>query len=120
MDITKILAELKKDPGFAENVGMTLIHNGTVRGWSRKDRQEVKAIRVRHDYDKIESIRQELEQNEGIYRIITEAYEGDFKPGDDVMYLIVAGDIRENVKATLAELLDRIKSEAVTKEEIFA
>jgi len=120
MDLTKTLAELKKDPGFAENVGMTLIHNGTVRGWSRKGHKEVKAIRVRHNYDKIESIRKELEQNEGIYRIITEAFEGDFKPGDDVMYLIVAGDIRENVKATLAELLDRIKSEAVTKEEIFA
>lgn len=28
MDTTKILADLKKRPGFAENVGMVLVHNG--------------------------------------------------------------------------------------------
>ena len=33
------------------------------------------------------------------------------------LLLVVAGDIRENVKATFAELLDRIKSEAVVKQE---
>ena len=36
------------------------------------------------------------------------------------LFIIVAGDIRENVKATLAEVLDRIKAEAVTKREVFA
>ena len=38
--------------------------------------------------------------------------------GDDLLFLIVAGDIRENVKPALGELLDRIKSEAVTKQEL--
>ena len=42
------------------------------------------------------------------------------KPGDDALFLIVAGDIRENVKSALGDLLDRIKSEAVAKREIFA
>ena len=32
MDTTKILADLKKRPGFTENVGMVLVHNGVVRG----------------------------------------------------------------------------------------
>ena len=31
MDTTKVLADLKKRPGFAENVGMVLVHNGVVR-----------------------------------------------------------------------------------------
>lgn len=39
------------------------------------------------------------------------------KPGDDLLFLVVAGDIRENVKSVFAELLDRIKSEAVLKQE---
>ena len=30
MDTTKILADLKKRPGFTENVGMVLVHNGVV------------------------------------------------------------------------------------------
>ena len=28
MDTTKILADLKKRPGFTENVGMVLVHTG--------------------------------------------------------------------------------------------
>ena len=42
---------------------------------------------------------------------------GELKPGDDVLFLVVAGDIREHVKATFSELLDRIKAEAVIKQE---
>lgn len=43
MDTTKILADLKKRPGFTENVGMVLVHNGVVRGWApgRPCRREI-------------------------------------------------------------------------------
>jgi molybdopterin synthase catalytic subunit len=41
------------------------------------------------------------------------------QPGDDLLFIVVAGDIRENVKPVLADLLDRIKAEAVSKSEIF-
>lgn len=120
MDINQAIADLKKEPGFNDNVGMILVHNGIVRGWSRKDRAEVTAIEVNPDRDKIEEIRQDIEAKEGIFRAVAHAYSGPMKPGDDVLYLIVAGDIRENVKAALAEFLDRVKAEAVTKKEIFA
>ena len=90
MDTTKILADLKKRPGFTENVGMVLVHNGVCR---------------------------EMEQQPGIFCIHAEAVEGELKPGDDVLFLVVAGDIREHVKATFSELLDRIKAEAVIKQE---
>jgi molybdopterin synthase catalytic subunit len=46
-----------------------------------------------------------------------EAKSGRLKPGDDLLFIIVAGDIRENVKPVLSDLLDRIKSEAVKKTE---
>lgn len=120
MDISKTIADLKEDPKFAENVGMVLIHNGVVRGWSRGDHSKVSTIDIRVDYDKAEQIRQEIEAMEGIYKVVMEAHEGHMKPGDDVLFLVVAGDIRENVKPALAEMLDRIKSEAVTKKEHFA
>ncbi|NDV18530.1 molybdenum cofactor biosynthesis protein [Pseudodesulfovibrio sp. JC047] len=120
MDINKALAALKKEPGFADNVGMVLVHNGIVRGWSRKDHSEVSAIEVTPDLDKIEEIRQEIEAYEGIFKARAYALSGRMQPGDDVLYLIVAGDIRENVKAALADFLDRVKAEAVSKKEIFA
>ncbi|WP_421902678.1 molybdenum cofactor biosynthesis protein MoaE [Maridesulfovibrio sp.] len=120
MDISKKIAELKQDPEFAENVGMILIHNGVVRGWSRGTREEVTGIEIKADRDKIEEIRKEHEQLPGIYKIVTHANEGVFKPGDDLLFLIVAGDIRENVKACLSSLLDRVKAEAFSKKEILA
>ena len=120
MDISKKIAEMKQDPGFAENVGMVLIHNGTVRGWSRGDHSDITRMEVKSDIEKIDRICREVEQMEGIYKVAFEANSGVMEPGDDVLFLIVAGDIRENVKPALATLLDRVKAEAVTKKEYFA
>lgn len=120
MDISKAIAELKKEPGFAEHVGMILVHNGVVRGWSRTDGAPVTAVEVRVDPAKIEAIRQDIEARPGIFRVLVEAREGVLQVGDDVLFLVVAGDIREHVKPALAELLDRIKAEAVTKRELGA
>ncbi len=120
MDISKRIAEMKKLPGFVDNVGMILIHNGTVRSWSRNTKKSVAALEVSPDSKKIETIRQELMKREGIFEIVIEANSGQFQPGDDLLFLIVAGDIRENIKPVLAELLDRVKAEALTKKEIMA
>ena len=120
MDITKTLAELKQEPGFSEHVGMMLVHNGVVRAWSRADHAPVSSVRVCADKGRMGDICREMEQRPGIFRILAEANEGELKPGDDLLFLVVAGDIRENVKSAFAELLDRIKAEAVVKEETTA
>lgn len=118
MDITKTLQELKQRPGFSEHVGMMLVHNGVVRAWSRADHAAVGRVLVRPDRPRMEAIRREMEQRPGIFAVLAEAAEGELLPGDDLLFLVVAGDIRENVKAVFAELLDRIKAEAVVKEEL--
>lgn len=118
MDITKKIEELKQQPGFQDNVGMILIHNGVVRNWSRKDKSKVSLLEVTPDHDKIEQLRREYLQHEGIFDILVEARQGTFAPGEDLLFIIVAGDLRENIKPVLAELLDRIKAEGVTKREI--
>lgn len=117
MDISKAIGELKARPDFSDNVGMILVHNGIVRSWSRQDRSSVTSIEVNADTDRIAILRQEYLQFPGIYDIVIEARSGLLKPGDDLLFIIVAGDIREHVKPVLADLLDRIKSEAVTKKE---
>ncbi len=119
MDISKTIAAMKQDPAFAENVGMVLIHNGTVRSWSRDDHFPVSQIEVAADESKVEQIRGEIEQMEGIFKVVVETHSGVMQPGDDLLFLIVAGDIRENVKPALALLLDRIKAEAISKKEIY-
>ncbi|RLE45600.1 molybdenum cofactor biosynthesis protein [Candidatus Woesearchaeota archaeon] len=119
MDISKTIAEMKQDPTFAKNVGMVLVHNGTVRGWSRGDHSPVNRVDVVADQAKIEQIRCEIEKLTGIYKVVVEARSGVMQPGDDLLFLIVAGNIRENVKPAFAKLLDRIKAEAISKKETF-
>lgn len=118
MDISRAIAAMKQKPGFTEKVGMVLVHNGVVRAWSRKDRGQVTVLEVTPDQEKIEMIREELMNRPGIFDIVVEAKSGRFKPGDDLLFLIVAGDIRENVKPVLSELLDRVKAEAIAKKEM--
>jgi len=118
MDISQTITELKKRPDFTDHVGMILIHNGTVRNWSRRDHGRVTALETKVDEALVEKLRQEYKQKPGIYEIIIETRSGRFQPGDDLLFIIVAGDLRENIKPVLSELLDRVKAEAISKKEI--
>ena len=120
MDISGRIAEMKSQPDFKKNVGMILVHNGVVRAWSRQDGRDVVALEVKPDLAKIEEIRQEFLQKPGIFNIVIEPLEGRFEPGDDLLYIIVAGDVRENVKPVLAKVLDRVKAGPIQKKEIMA
>ncbi len=117
MDISQAIAELKKKPGFTENVGMVLVHNGVVRAWSRKGHEPVERLEVRPNQEKIEVICRELTERPGIFSVTAHAKSGTFLPGDDLLFIIVAGDIRENVIPTLTDALNRIKAEAIGKSE---
>lgn len=120
MDISKTIAKLKKRADFVDHVGMILIHNGTVRNWSRADHGRVVALETRVDHDHLERLRQTYLEKPGIYEIIIEARSGRFQPGDDLLFILVAGDLREHIKPVLSELLDRVKAEAISKQEISA
>ena len=39
--------------------------------------------------------------------------------GDDIMYLVIAGDIRENVQTALRDALDKIKTTATKKKQSY-
>ena len=117
MNISNEIQKLKKLPNFAEKVGMILVHNGVVRATSRNGKKVLKLI-VKVDYDKINSFIEEFSREKGIFKIIVKANQGEFFPLDDLLFIIVAGDIRDNVKDTLSTLLEKIKLECIKKEEI--
>lgn len=117
VDLSTVLTDLKQEPGFADQVGMILIHNGVVRGHARESKNTVQQLQVIPNRQKIEFLRQEYESRPGIFRILIHANEGTFQPGQDLLFIIVAGDIRENVHPVLSELLNRIKAEAMRKVE---
>ncbi len=114
MDINKMMQEIKNHPDF-DSVGMVLCHNGVVRATSR-DGRKVSGLRVAADHEKLRQILAEQKQTPGILDIRVEiAEDRDLAVGDDVMLLLVAGDIRENVIAVLTETLNLIKSTVTSK-----
>lgn len=117
MTLDQMAAEIKSRPGYEEQAGMILLHNGTVRAWSRDGHKKVLAIEVTPDEVKIGRICEELGSRPGIFAISAQANPGLLKPGDDLLYLAVAGDVRENVIPVFSELLNRIKAEGVRKKE---
>ncbi|MGE4538728.1 molybdenum cofactor biosynthesis protein MoaE [Desulfovibrio sp. JY] len=117
MDISKTIAELKTLPGFLEKVGMVLVHNGMARATSRNG-APVGTLKVKVDQDLVEKFRQEGEAMPGMFRVLVEARAGTFAPGDDLLFIVAAGDIREHVLASLTYTLTHIKAEAITKTEI--
>jgi len=120
MDISQVIQELKKESGFKDNVGMVLVHNGVVRGRPRHGETTVTGLEVAPDEAVIEKLRRKHEQRPGIFRIVVQAEKGRFEPGDDLLFIVVAGDIRENVHPVLADLLNDIKSQAMHKTEFTA
>jgi molybdopterin synthase catalytic subunit len=118
MDINKMMQDLKNHPGF-DSVGMVLCHNGVVRATSR-DGRKVSGLKVAVDHQKLALILAEQQHMDGILDIRVEIAENrDLSVGDDVMLLLVAGDIRENVIAVLTETLNLIKSTVTTKTEYY-
>lgn len=120
MHIDDMMESLRAQEGFAENVGMVLIHNGVVRGWSRQNHQNVIAVEVSPKEDVIAAIVKDIEARPGIWRVLVKAESGLKKPGDDLLKLVVAGDVRENVIPALSDLLNRVKAEGFNKREVMA
>jgi molybdopterin synthase catalytic subunit len=111
-----MIESIKGNPDY-DKVGMILCHNGVVRGTSR-DGRAVKGLRVAVDHQKLADIVSAQKKIPGIVDIKVEiAEDRDLAVGDDVMLLLVAGDIRENVIKVLTDTLNLIKSTVTSKTE---
>jgi len=109
------LAEVKHDPAAAD-VGMYLCHNGVVRSYSR-DGRPVSGMELSVDRTRLEEAVAAAREMEGISVVRAWVNEGHLAVGDDIMYVLVGGDIRDNVFAALQELVRSIKSGVVSELE---
>ncbi len=117
VSMDQLIARVKAHPKIS-NVGMILCHNGIVRGLDRSGKEKVSGLNVRCHREKIEEIRSWAETQPGIVCVIIEALEGELRVGDDLLYVVVAGDIRGNVISAFTGIMDRVKSEGVSKLEL--
>lgn len=118
MNADALISKIKVHPAY-DRVGMILCHNGVVRGTSR-DGRKVTGLRVSVDRERLDQVLADQRARPGIVDIQVEiAADQDLVVGDDVMLLVVAGDIRENVIDSLTDTLNAIKATVTTKTEFF-
>ncbi len=109
----------------APKIGMYLTHNGIVRQSSKasvrngETERKVIAMDFSYDEDKLNAVLADARAMEGIYYIRVWLNEGRLKTGDDIMYVLIGGDIRPRVVDCLQYLVGRIKNECVVETEIF-
>ena len=118
------LQEAKAHPS-APKIGMYLTHNGIVRGtpkakvrFGAEDAGEVTGMRFDYDADKVDAVIADAYKMEGIYYIKVWLNRGVLEAGDDIMYVLIGGDIRPHVVDALQYLVGRIKTECVTETEL--
>ena len=115
MDLNKMIATIKANPNF-HKTGMIASHIGIVRSFSRNGKS-VEAVDVEFDQAKIEQILSDMKSRPGIVDVLIQTNTGHLAVGDEIMAVVVAGDIRENVFPVLIDTVERLKSEASTKTE---
>jgi molybdopterin synthase catalytic subunit len=118
VNLLELMDRIRHRPDF-DKVGMILAHNGVVRGFSR-DGRKISGLSVSVDHAKLREIVETQKKSPGIVEILVEIEEN--KPlsvGDDIMLIVVAGDIREHVIATLEKTLNLVKQTVTKKTEYY-
>jgi len=117
------LKEAKADPQ-ASMVGMFLVHNGVVRespkALVRKgidDGSRVTGMDFSYDQEKVDTVIKESYKLKGVYYIKVWLNHGYLELGDDIMYVLVGGDIRPHVIDALQFIVEKIKTECVREIE---
>ena len=119
------LKEAKQDES-ASKIGMYLVHNGIVRQSAKakvrqgaENTKPVTGLIFSYDQEKVDATIAETYKMDGIYYLRVWLNEGQLAVGDDIMYVLVGGDIRPHVVDALQFLVGNIKSECVTETEIY-
>jgi molybdopterin synthase catalytic subunit len=116
MNLQQMIDKVKEHADYPK-VGMILCHNGVMRATARNGRP-VSELTVQADRTALRQILDDIRQRPGIVEIMAEIHEGKLHPGEDIMYVVAAGDFRENVFAAMMDAVNRIKAEVTRKIEI--
>jgi molybdopterin synthase catalytic subunit len=117
------LEEAKAAPE-ASQVGMFLVHNGVVRETPKSmvregvdDGSRVTGMMFSYDAAKVDAAVAETRKMAGIFYVKAWLNEGSLEVGDDIMLVLIGGDIRPNVIDALQRLITTIKTKCVVEIE---
>lgn len=110
----------------AEDCGMYLVHNGTVRKTAKakvrlqvENVPPVRGMLFSYDQGKVEQSVLAARAMPGIAYVRVWLNEGELHLGDDLMFVLIGGDIRPHVVDALQTLVGTLKRDCVTEQELF-
>ena len=119
------LREAKALPDAPEN-GMYLFHNGVVRAAPKavvrlgEERvQDVGGMLFSYDEEKVAAAIERAKRMPGIFHVRVWLNSGRLALGDDIMLVLIGGDIRPHVIDALQSLVGEIKNHCVIEQEIY-
>jgi molybdopterin synthase catalytic subunit len=122
LTLQEVIESTKKIPDY-KKVGAITLFVGVVRGETKRG-ESVKSLQLEAYEEKadeaLERICNDLKKTKkGIIDVQIHHFTGEFKIGEDLVYVLVAGGHRENVFPVLREAVERYKNEApIFKKEI--
>ncbi len=114
-DVNEWIRAVKSQPD-AGGIGMILSHQGVVRGTSRSG-ELVTGMDLSVDRPRLAEVLAEAATWPGVVAVRAWVNEGSLAVGDDIMKVLVAGDIREHVFDALQRLVALLKTEVVSEVE---
>ena len=115
-DVNEWFRDINAQAG-SDAIGMMLVHRGVVRGTSRAG-AAVGGMTLTVDRARLERVLAEAGTWPGVVAVRGWVNEGTLAVGDDIMAVLVAGDIRDNVFSALQRLVATIKTEVVSEAEL--
>ena len=119
------LREAKAAPDAPEN-GMYLFHNGVVRAapkavvrFGEERGNDVEGMDFGYDREKLAAAIARAKALPGIFHVRVWLNEGRLAVGDDIMLVLIGGDIRPRVIDALQSLVGEIKNECVLEKELY-
>lgn len=119
------IKEAKADASAAE-CGMYLFHNGVVRQSAKakvrngdETVSKVKGMVFSYDTERVERAVEDARRMPGIGYVRVWLNEGTLNVGDDIMFVLIGGDIRPHVIDALQALVGELKNHCVREEELF-
>jgi len=114
ISLEEIIGKMKANPDFPE-AGAIAIFVGVVRGVANTEdtveKLEIEAYEEKAN-EVLQHICEDLKKHEGIVDVQIHHFLGEFKVGEDLVYVAVAGKHRQEVFPVLAEAVERYKKEA--------
>ena len=110
----------------AEKCGMFLFHNGVVRATAKAEvrnsekKEPVTGMLFSYDESRVNEAVEKARSLPGIYYVRVWLNSGELTVGDDIMLVLLGGDIRPRVVDALNSLVGELKENCVSEKELYA